>query len=159
MHRSIYSEQLFPICVLSIFDDDNAYGLFAHLYIRLNVFALGLSAIVWTYAFIPYNQSKDVMRILGLVCLITQLEIHFDQTDIVYHTATKFTNCMNVQFACKSTVRKYFKKVMPYLIAWQNICLAISSLLLSHSALRALSGFFSFSFSFYWFLRCFKVKP
>jgi hypothetical protein len=37
----------------SVFDDEDAYGFFVHLYMKLNVFALVLSAIAESSAFIP----------------------------------------------------------------------------------------------------------
>ena len=71
----------------SVFDDEDAYGLFAHLCVKLNIFALVLSAIAGSRAFISYDQLMNVLRTLGLACLITQLGIHLGQTNIVYRTA------------------------------------------------------------------------
>lgn len=45
VHGGICSKQHFPMGASSVFDDEDAYGLFAHLCIELNVFTLVLSAI------------------------------------------------------------------------------------------------------------------
>ncbi len=45
VHGSICSKQHFPMGASPVFDDEDAYGLFAHLCIELNVFTLVLSAI------------------------------------------------------------------------------------------------------------------
>ena len=53
-----------------VFDDEDAYGLFAQFCMKPNVFALVLSAITGSCAFIPCNQFMDVLGTFGLLSLI-----------------------------------------------------------------------------------------
>lgn len=87
VHGNICSKQHFPMGASPVFDDEDAYGLFAQFCMKLNVFTLVLSAIVWSCAFLPYNQFMDVLGTFGLACLITQLGVHHGQTNIVHRTA------------------------------------------------------------------------
>ena len=76
VHGSICSKQHFPMGASSVFDDEDAYGLFARFCMKLNVFALVLSTITGSCAFIPCNQFMDVLGTFGLACLITVSYTH-----------------------------------------------------------------------------------
>ncbi len=87
VHGGICSKQHFPMGTSPVFDDEDAFGLYAQFCMKLNVFALVLSAIARSCAFIPYNQFMDVLGMFGLSCLITLLGVHLGPTNIVHRTA------------------------------------------------------------------------